>query len=209
MIDRLPHTLRSDALDNRERILDAARALFSADGLDVPMREVARRAEVGPATLYRHFPTKQMLATEAFADQLRACRTIVDDGCADPDPWRGLCLVIEKICELHARDRGFSEAFMSTFPGAKDVAGREYTVKKVAGLAQRAKDSGQLRSDFVLDDLILILMANKGIHAASTATQVMASRRFAGLAIQAFQACPQHAPLPPATRLVSAAPDSD
>lgn len=205
----MPHTLRSDALDNRERILDAARALFSADGLDVPMREVARRAEVGPATLYRHFPTKQMLATEAFADQLRACRTIVDDGCADPDPWRGLCLVIEKVCELHARDRGFSEAFMSTFPGAKDVAGREYTVKKVAGLAQRAKDSGQLRSDFVLDDLILILMANKGIHAASTATQVMASRRFAGLAIQAFQACPQHAPLPPATRLVSAAPDSD
>jgi len=81
VIDRLPHTLRSDALDNRERILDAARALFSADGLDVPMREIARCAGVGPATLYRHFPTKQVLATEAFADQLRACRTIVDDGC--------------------------------------------------------------------------------------------------------------------------------
>ncbi|MFD6276012.1 TetR/AcrR family transcriptional regulator [Streptomyces sp. NPDC060209] len=208
MIDRLPHTLRSDALDNRERILDAARALFSADGLDVPMREIARRAGVGPATLYRHFPTKQVLATEAFADQLRACRTIVDDGCADPDPWRGLCLVIEQICELHARDRGFSEAFMSTFPGAPDVAGREYTVKTVAGLAQRAKDAGRLRSDFVLDDLVLILMANKGIHTRSTDTQVMASRRFAGLAIQAFAACPQHAPLPPAARLASAAPDS-
>ncbi|MEV1023047.1 helix-turn-helix domain-containing protein [Streptomyces sp. NPDC050264] len=208
MIERLPHTLRSDALDNRERILDAARALFSADGLDVPMREIARRAGVGPATLYRHFPTKQMLATEAFADQLRACRTIVDEGCADPDPWRGLCLVIEKICELHARDRGFSEAFMSTFPEAPDVAGRAYTVKTVAGLAQRAKDAGHLRSDFVLDDLMLILMANKGIHTRSTDTQVMASRRFAGLAIQALEACPQHAPLPPATRLVSAAPDS-
>ncbi|MEU8869419.1 TetR/AcrR family transcriptional regulator [Streptomyces umbrinus] len=208
MTGRLPQTLRSDALDNRERILDAARALFSADGLDVPMREVARRAGVGPATLYRHFPTKQVLATEAFADQLRACRTIVDDGCADPDPWCGFCRVIEKICELHARDRGFSEAFMSTFPGAPDVAGREYTVKAVAGLAQRAMDAGHLRSDFVLDDLILILMANKGIHTRSADTQVMASRRFAGLAIQAFEACPQHAPLPPAARLVCAAPDS-
>ncbi|MFI6896444.1 TetR/AcrR family transcriptional regulator [Streptomyces sp. NPDC050256] len=208
MTDGLPHTLRSDALDNRERILDAARALFSADGLDVPMREIARRAGVGPATLYRHFPTKEVLATEAFADQLRACRTIVDDGCADPDPWRGLCLVIEKICELHARDRGFSEAFMAAFPGAPDVAGREYTVKAVAGLAQRAKDAGRLRSDFVLDDLILILMANKGIHTRSADTQVMASRRFAGLAIQAFEACPQHTPLPPAARLVSATPDS-
>jgi AcrR family transcriptional regulator len=206
--DRLPRSPRSDALDNRERILDVARALFSADGLDVPMREIARRAGVGPATLYRHFPTKQVLATEAFADQLRACRTIVDDGCADPDPWRGLCLVIEKICELHARDQGFTEAFLSTLPGAPDVAGREYTLKAVAGLAQRAKDAGHLRADFVLDDLILILMANKGIHSRSTDTQVMASRRFAGLAIQAFEACPQHEPLPPAARLVSAAPDS-
>ncbi|MFC1406094.1 MULTISPECIES: TetR/AcrR family transcriptional regulator [Streptacidiphilus] len=203
MIDRLPHTLRSDALDNRERILDAARALFSADGLGVPMREIARCAGVGPATLYRHFPTKQVLATEAFADQLRACRTIVDQGCADPDPWRGLCLVIEKICELHARDRGLGEAFLTAFPGAPDVAGREYTVKAVAGLAQRAKDAGHLRSDFVLDDLILILMANKGIHSRSTDTQVTASRRFAGLAIQALKASPQHAPLPPAARLVS------
>ena len=207
--DHLPHTLRSDALDNRERILDAARALFSADGLDVPMREIARRAGVGPATLYRHFSTKQMLVADAFADQLHACRAIVNEGCAEPDPWCGLCLVIEKICELHARDRGFTEAFLSTFTGGTDVtAGREYTVQAVAELAQRAKEAGHLRPDFVLDDLILILMANKGIHATSTATQVMASRRFAGLVIQAFETYPQHAPLPPAARLASAAPHS-
>lgn len=208
MADRLPHTLRSDALDNRERVLDAARALFSADGLDVPLREIARRAGVGPATLYRHFPTKQALATEAFADQLRACRTIVDEGCADPDPWRGLCLVIERICELHARDRGFGDAFLAAFPGAPDLAGRAYTVEAVAGLARRAKDAGHLRSDFVLDDLVLFLMANKGIRARSAETQVMASRRFAALAIQALAAGPAHGPLPPAARLVSDAPDS-
>lgn len=74
----LPHKLRSDALDNRERILDAARAAFAAEGMNVPMREIARRAGVGPATLYRHFPAKQMLATKAFTDQLCACRAIVD-----------------------------------------------------------------------------------------------------------------------------------
>ena len=116
--DRLPHTLRSDARDNRERILDAARAVFAAEGLDVPMREIARRAGVGPATLYRRFPTKEMLATEAFTDQMRACQAIVDEGLADPDPWHGFCLVIEKICELHARDRGFTAAF----PRAMDFA---------------------------------------------------------------------------------------
>ncbi|MFR0355183.1 TetR/AcrR family transcriptional regulator [Streptomyces sediminimaris] len=200
MTTRLPHALRSDAADNRARILDAARAAFSAEGLSVPMREIARRAGVGPATVYRHFPAKQALVTEAFADQMRACRAIVDQGCADPDPWRGLCLVIEGICELHARDRGFTEAFMSTFPDAREItAGRAHTVKAVTELARRAKETGQLRPDFLVpDDLLLMLMANQGIRAATAAGQVAASRRFAGFVIQMIQASPQRPPLPPA-----------
>ena len=185
----LPHKLRSDALDNRERILDAARVAFAAEGMNVPIREIARRAGVGPATLYRHFPTKQLLATEAFTDQLCACRAIVDEGLADPDPWHGFCLVIEKVCELHARDRGFAAAFRSAYPKAMDAAaGREYALNSVAELARRAKETGHLRPDFVLDDLILMLMANDGIRATSPATRVAASRRFAAFAIQAFQA---------------------
>ena len=205
MTDRLPHTLRSDAPDNRERILDAARAVFAAEGLNVPMREIARRAGVGPATLYRRFPTKQLLVTEAFTDQMRACNTIAEEGLADPDPWHGFCQVIERICELHARDRGFTAAFMSAFPNAMDfAASREHALRAVAELARRAKDTGDLRPDFVLDDLILMLMANSGIHAASTADRVAASRRFAALVIQAFQVSPNHAPLPPAARLAPA-----
>ncbi|RII20901.1 HTH-type transcriptional repressor KstR [Streptomyces sp. YIM 130001] len=206
MTDHLPQTLRSDALDNRDRILEAARALFSSGGLDVPMREIARRAGVGPATLYRRFPTKQDLIAEAFAEQLVACRTIVDEGCADPDPWRGFCLVIERICELHARDRGFTEAFLATHPDAADVTGREYTLEAFAGLARRAKEAGRLRPDFVLDDLILVVMANRGIHIRADDVRAIASRRFAGLVIQAFEAAPQHTPLPPAARLTAAAP---
>lgn len=191
MTDRLPHPLRSDALDNRRRILDAARAVFAADGLNVPMRKIARQAGVGPATLYRRFPTKEMLVTEAFTDQMFACHAIIDEGLADPDPWHGFCLVIEKICDLHARDRGFTAAFVSTFPKAIDLAAlREQALTAIATLASRAKEAGHLRRDFVLDDLILILMANSGIHASSPAAQIAASRRFATLAIQAFHATP-------------------
>ncbi len=194
-------------MDNRERILEAARALFAAEGLNVPMREVVRRAEVGPATLYRHFPTKEILATEAFADQMRMCHVVVDEGLADPDPWRGLCSVIEKICELHSRDRGFTAAFVSAFPKAVDfTADRDYALKAIAELAGRAKDTGRLRSDFVLDDLILMLMANNGIQAASPAAQVAASRRFAALVIQSFQAVPEQVPLPPVARLALVMP---
>ncbi len=202
-LPHVPHTPRSDAADNRARILDAARAVFSADGLGVPIREIARRAGVGPATLYRHFPTKQALVTEAFADQMRACRAIVDEGSADPDPWHGLCLVIEKICELHARDRGFTEAFMATFATPTEVTeSRAYTVKTVTELARRAKEAGHLRPDFLVpDDLILMLMGNQGIRAATPAAQVAASRRFAAYVIQVIQASPRHAPLPPAAWL--------
>jgi AcrR family transcriptional regulator len=189
--DHLSHPLRSDARDNRERILDAARAVFAAEGLNVPMREVARRAGVGPATLYRRFPTKETLVTEAFTEQMCACQTVVDEGLADPDPWRGFCLVVERICELHARDRGFTAAFMSTYPDAIDfAAAREHALDSMAELARRAKDAGHLRPDFVLDDLILVLMANSGIQAGSLAARVAASRRFAALAIRAFQATP-------------------
>jgi AcrR family transcriptional regulator len=200
--DRLPHTLRSDALDNRDRILAAARAVFAAEGLTVPMREIARRAGVGPATLYRRFPTKEILVTEAFAEQMHACHAIVDEGLADPDPWHGFCLVLEKTCALHALDRGFTAAFMSTYPDAVDfAAGREYALSSIAELARRAKAAGRLRPDFVLDDLILVFMANSGIHTTSPAAAVAASRRFAALAIQAFRATRDTAPLPPAARL--------
>ncbi|MHA6757622.1 TetR/AcrR family transcriptional regulator [Streptacidiphilus sp. PAMC 29251] len=189
MTDRLPHTLRSDALDNRRRILDAARAVFAAEGLDVPIREIARRAAVGPATLYRHFPTKEVLAVEAFREQMHACHAIVDEGLAEPDPWRGFCLVFERICELHARDRGFTAAFISAFPRAMDFAAeRAYALTSITALARRAKEAGRLRPDFVLEDLILMLMANNGIEATPLATRAEASRRFASLAVHAFQA---------------------
>jgi AcrR family transcriptional regulator len=196
---RLPHNLRSDARDNRELILATARAVFAAEGLNVPMREIARRAGVGPATLYRRFPTKQILVTEAFTEQLGACHAIVDEGIADPDPWHGLCLVIEKICELHTRNRGFTAAFLSAFPGAMDLAAsRDFALRSVAELTRRAMNTGRLRPDFVLDDLILILMANNGIRAASPAAAAAASRRFAALAIKALEGSPDAVPPPPA-----------
>jgi AcrR family transcriptional regulator len=205
--DLLPRNrpLRSDARDNRDLILDAARAAVAAEGLTVPMREIARRAGVGQATLYRRFPTKQALVTEAFKEQMGACHAIVDEGAADPDPWHGFCQLIEKICELHTLNRGFTAAFMSAFPDVTDFAAdREYALRATAELARRAKEAGRLRPDFVLDDLILMLMANSGIRAASPTARVAASLRFAALAIRSFQASPAASPLPPAARLAPA-----
>ncbi|MGW0424215.1 hypothetical protein [Streptomyces sp. NPDC003015] len=94
---------------------------------------------------------------------MTACTTIVDEALADPDPWRGFCRVAEKICEMHAEDRGFTTVFVSAFPRAIDfAAARARALGKVAELARRAKETGKLRPDFVLDDLIMVLMANGG-----------------------------------------------
>ncbi|MFD0414727.1 TetR/AcrR family transcriptional regulator [Streptomyces sp. NPDC127108] len=190
---------RSDARDNRARILDAARAVFSEVGLAAPMREIARQAEVGPATLYRHFPTKRDLIAETYAEQRRACRAIVRDALADPDPWRGFQRLIENILELHARSRGFADAFMAAFPEGDDFAAeRERALLAVADLAHRAQRSGHLRSGFLVDDLMLMLMAHRGIQDAPPETRLTASRRFAAYMIEAFRARPEtRAPAPP------------
>jgi AcrR family transcriptional regulator len=186
--------LRSDARDNRGRILAAARASFAAGGSDVPIREIARRAEVGVATVYRHFPTKEALLTEAFADRRASCSTIIEEGLAKDDPWSGFSLVIERLMEVHALDRGFA----AQLPRTDD---RDRTLRLLIELIRRAKQAGPLRKDFVLEDISLALMANEGIRATSPAMRMAASRRFAALMIQSFQANPVPAPLPPAGRL--------
>ncbi|MFF9488518.1 TetR/AcrR family transcriptional regulator [Streptomyces sp. NPDC014676] len=205
MTSHLPQTVRSDARDNRVRILDAARVVFGEGGLSAPMREVARHAGVGPATLYRHFPTKQALIVETFAEQRRACRAAVHDALADSDPWHGFRSLIERICELHAHSRGFADAFMAAFPEAMDFAAdQQRTLRAVGELARRAQETGRLRPGFVVDDLILMLMAHRGLQDTSRAARLTASRRFAAYVIEAFRAAPETgapAPLPPAPHL--------
>lgn len=180
MADALSHLpRRSDAWDNRERILQAARAVFGRDGFDAPMRAVAHRAGVGPATLYRRFPTKQTLVTEAFAERLNACHAVIERGLADADAGRGLRTVIRELFELHARDDGFARAF----PYVSELAPvRERSLGALAELIRRARS--HLRPDVTLEDLILLLRANAGLRASSPA----ASRRFAELAIQSLRA---------------------
>jgi AcrR family transcriptional regulator len=176
------------------------------------MREVARLAAVGPATLYRHFPTKQALIAEAFAEQRRACRAAVRDALADPDPWHGFRSLIERICELHAHSRGFADAFMTAFPEAMDFAAdRQQALRAVGELAHRAQKAGRLRPGFVVDDLVLMLLAHRGLQDAPRAARITASRRFAAYVIEAFRAAPQTeapVPLPPAPRLEPTHPPS-
>ncbi|MFC7382434.1 TetR/AcrR family transcriptional regulator [Sphaerisporangium rhizosphaerae] len=192
--------LRADALQNRNRIVEVARELFAARGLDVPMAAIARRAGVGVATLYRRFPTKESLVTEVFTDQFAACVAVVDQALADEDAWRGFCACVEKVCAMQAVDRGFSAAFITAFPNALDVDhehGR--ALRGFAELTRRAQRDGRLRADFVPEDLTLLLMANGGIVAESRQAALAASRRLVAYLLDALRAdgAGRAGPLPP------------
>ncbi|WP_344417916.1 helix-turn-helix domain-containing protein [Pseudonocardia ailaonensis] len=197
---------RSDARDNRERILTVARAAFAGEGLDVPIRKIARWAGLGPATVYRHFPSKKDLLAAAFAESMATCSTIVEEGLAAADPWDGFCRVVERLMEVHALDRGFSRAFTSRVPKTTTwfAEGRDRTLRLTLELVRRAKDPGDLRDDFVLEDIVLALMANSGIRAESPAAGAAASRRLTAFMISSFRTEPEPAPLPPPARLLLA-----
>src|SRR4051794_35820186 len=82
--------LRADAARNRARVLEVAYETFAAEGLGVPIDEIARRAGVGAGTVYRHFATKEELYSAVVEDRLRR---IIDDGrelLANEEPGQAL-----------------------------------------------------------------------------------------------------------------------
>jgi AcrR family transcriptional regulator len=190
--------LRADAERNRSRIVKAAREVFAERGLDAPMNEIARRARVGIATLYRRFPVREDLITDVFAEKMGAYAAAMEEALADPDPWHGFCLYVERVCAMQADDHGFTEVLTLTFPAARTF--EEMRIAAYRGFSEliaRAKSAGRLRPDFSPEDLVLLLMANAGVVAATADAAPDAWRRLVAYMIQAFAAGPAGA-LPPA-----------
>ncbi|MGW0808946.1 TetR/AcrR family transcriptional regulator [Nonomuraea sp. NPDC002799] len=191
--------LRKDAERNRERVLAAARQAYAEDGLEVSMAEVARRAGVGIATVFRRFPTREDLIDAVFADRMDAYLGAITTAAADPDPWRAFTGYIEAVCAMQAADRGFAAVLTMTFPTAKaleDKRGRAY--EGFIELIDRAKAAGRLRPDFAAEDLVILLMANAGVVSATGQAAPGTWRRLVGYMIAAFAApgAPPE-PLPP------------
>lgn len=190
--------LRADAEQNRERIMAAARRVFAEQGLDAPMREVAREAEVGVGTLYRRFPTREDLITAVFMDKMSAYADAVDKALADPDPWHGFTRYVETVCAMQAEDQGFTNVLTLSFPTAREFeAERARAYRGFNELIGKAKAAGKLRDDFVAEDLVLLVMANAGVVAATRDEAPRAWKRLVAYMIQAFAATDAER-LPPA-----------
>ncbi|GGR58246.1 AcrR family transcriptional regulator [Nocardioides luteus] len=99
--------MRADAQRNRERLIEVAHAVFKERGLDAPLDEVARRAGVGPGTLYRHFPTREALHEAIFSSWIEEVFTHVDKALATEGGCREKLLAwFEEYIALLTRNQG-------------------------------------------------------------------------------------------------------
>ncbi len=189
--------LRADAEQNRGRIVEAAQSLFAERGIDVTMEEVARRAGVGVATLYRRFPTRADLVAGAFEDKMRMFADGARRAVADPDPWRGFCRFITNLCAMQSHDRGFNDVLTMTFPKVTGFeSARNEGYDATVELIERAQRAGALREEFVPEDLIILLMAHAGVVAAAGRAAPRSAPRLIGYLLEAF-AAPGGGTLPP------------
>jgi AcrR family transcriptional regulator len=180
--------LRVDAERNRGRIVEAAQSVFAERGLDVPLEDVAGRAGVGIATLYRRFPTREDLIAACFERRLAEYARAAEEALEAPEAWPGFCAYVERICAMQAADRGLKDVLTRTFPDAKTLeAHRARGYGLSIQMIERAKSEGALRSDFVPEDLVLLLMANAGVVHGAGAAAPDAWRRFVALMLDGFR----------------------
>jgi AcrR family transcriptional regulator len=199
--------LRADAARNRAAVVAAAREVFAEQGLDAPLDEIARRAGIGNATLYRRFPTRADLVAAVFADRMAEDLDAVAAALADPDPWRGFATYVRHLTELQARDRGIADLVtmdVSRAPEIERLRVRAYD--QLVELAERARTAGALRPDVTAEDVALALMANAGLVERTEGIAAAASRRLVHLLLDGLRAeGATEGPPPPSMRRVRVA----
>ena len=151
--------LRADARINHDKLVAAARALFTEKSTSAPLEEVAERAGVGIGTLYRHFPTRQALLEAVYIDEVEAMARSAAD-LAQLPPWEALSEWLHQYVGFAATKRALNEALMETDPGS-DVLLTCRTALASAGtaLVERAQREGVVRKDTQFADVVRMVGA--------------------------------------------------
>jgi len=180
--------LRADARRNREKVLAAARRVFAEQGREAQMDGVARGADVGVGTVYRHFPTKdallEALTDEVFAEVAAFARQSLDQ----PDAWEAFVSVLWFGGEKTSGDRAFAEIMAAAGElSRRTCPGKEDLFVTAGELMQRAKADGRMREDAMIDDIGLLMC---GIGSASAMDHPCpdAWRRHLGIVLDGLRA---------------------
>jgi AcrR family transcriptional regulator len=139
-------------------VLDAALAAFRESGFDAQMPDIARRADVGVGTLYRHFPTKSdlvgALAEQNFERMAEMTQEALD---SDLPPWEAFESLIWRAARRIAEDRGLAELMARKRELAEHTDPPDRLPELGAELVRRAKESGDMREDATVVDIPTIL----------------------------------------------------
>ena len=188
--------LRADARRNREKVLAAARAVFSEQGRDAQMDDVARRAGVGVGTVYRHFPTKEALIEALMVSAFETIAAAATAALDVEDPWEAFASVLWRGAETMAGDRALSEVFAS-IPGATEsvMPTVEGLTETMGRIIRRAQAAGVLRDDVMVDDIPMVMC---GIGSATKKEHRCAEawRRHLTLVLDGMRAPSASGPLP-------------
>ncbi|MEU9960404.1 helix-turn-helix domain-containing protein [Streptomyces sp. NPDC050982] len=147
---------RADALRNRERIVTAARVMFVEFGPDVPLDEIARRAGVGNATVYRNFPDRDALVREVVCSVMDRTSEAAEVALAETgDAFEALSRFVHACADerLSALCPMMSSTFDQHHPDME--AARERIEELTERLMERAREAGQLRPDVGVGDLMI------------------------------------------------------
>lgn len=191
-----PKPLRRDAQRNRDLLVAAARRVFAARGLEVPLEDIAKEAGVSIGTLYNRFPTRGSLVEAALADKVAGMVEQAETAAAMADPWEGFAWFLARCCEVQAADRGYNELcvrVLSDTPEIDRLKARGHEL--VVTITDRAQRSGQLRADFHEGDFAFVLWSTTTTINATAATVPDAWRRHLAFMLDGFRASAAH-PLP-------------
>ena len=179
---------RADAIRNRERVVAAATAVFAERGVEASVPEVAARAGVGKATVYRSFPTKEHLiaavAIERLADLERGARARLEA----PDAWAAFAELLDEAAEKQCRDRTLLEALAAGVASDLLADARASMWLAVGRLMERAKAQGRMRADVTPAELRVLWAGAARVLAADGVDDPAEWRRYAALVLSALRA---------------------
>jgi len=175
---------RSDAQRNRERILEVAKQVFTRRGADASMDEIAKRAKIGPGTLYRHFPTRDNLLAAVYITEVEKLAAAHKKLSAELPPIKALRAWLLIFIDYIAAKKIIVPALNAMAGGPSRVFEQSNQIMAEAAnaLAGRAVASGDLRRDV---DPIDFMRAIYGISTAGSADDWPAkARRFVEILLQ-------------------------
>ncbi|MDB5415588.1 MAG: transcriptional regulator [Rubritepida sp.] len=147
---------RADSIRNRERVLEAAKIVFTEGGTEAGLAAVARRAGVGIGTLYRHFPTREALYEAVFRREIEQLGELARHLAAEPDGVRGLRHLMQAIVQSIATKKGMATTL--ALAAHKPPELMAFTVSRlqeaIGMLLHPAAEAGEVRSDISADDLL-------------------------------------------------------